>query len=106
MQLINSIAAEFKRELRQLYGDQLAGLVLFGSYARGDQNEESDVDFAVVLKNPETRSTDEVIRLVPVSTALSLKYRCIVSVLPVSEQKLNTSMQGVYQEIRREGIRL
>ncbi|QJW88049.1 nucleotidyltransferase domain-containing protein [Spirosoma taeanense] len=101
---IKLIAAEFKCELQQLYGDQLAGLVLFGSYARGNNQVESDVDFAVVLRDPNTRSTDEIVRLVPISTALSLKYGVIVSILPVSEKKLSASMQGVYQEIRREGI--
>ncbi|MFD2570560.1 nucleotidyltransferase family protein [Spirosoma soli] len=106
MQSITPIVTEFKHKLRQLYGDQLAELVLFGSYARGDSHDESDVDFAVVLENSDISSTDEVVRLVPISTALSLKYGVVVSILPVSKQKLSTSMQGVYQEIRREGIRL
>lgn len=104
MRSIKPIATEFKRELKRLYGNQLAGLLLFGSYARGDHNEDSDVDFAIILKNPATRTTDEIVRLVPLSTALSIKYGIIVSTLPVSEQKLNCSMQGIYQEIRKEGV--
>ena len=106
MHSIKPIATEFKRELKRLYGDQLTDLLLFGSYARGDQHEESDIDFAIVLKNTATRPTDEIIRLVPISTALSLKYGVIVSTLAVSEHKLNTSMQGIYQDIRKEGVRV
>ena len=101
---MEQLAADFKHGLVHMYGDQLAGLVLFGSYARGDSHAESDADFAIVLKNPATRTTNELFRLAPLSAELSLKYGVIVSILPVSEQKLNTSGQGVYQAIRKEGI--
>ena len=104
--LIESVATEFKRELQALYGDQFKGLVLFGSYARGDYQAESDMDFAIVLKSSSIRPAAEIIRLAPVSAELSLKHGVVVSVLPVSEQKLKTSGQGVYEAIRQEGIRL
>ena len=39
----------FKQGLRQLYGDRLEGLYLFGSHARGEAHTDSDVDLAVVL---------------------------------------------------------
>ena len=102
---VDAIATEFKQGLQAIYGDQLAGLVLFGSYARGDFHTESDVDFAIVLKDPTTRTAAEIFRLAPLSAELSLKHGVIISILPVSEQKLNASMQGVYESIRNEGIR-
>jgi len=105
MSKLDTIAAEFKHDLRKLYGDQLAGLILFGSYARGDFREDSDMDFAIILKDPATRTTDEIVRVAPISGELSYKYGVMVSILPVSEQKLISSMQGVYQNIREEGIR-
>src|SRR5437879_4267843 len=43
------IAEEAARRLSAAYGDRLQGLVLFGSWARGQAHEESDVDFLVVL---------------------------------------------------------
>lgn len=103
---IELLSADFKRSLQTIYGDQLVSLVLFGSYARGESYAESDVDFAVVLKDPTTRPTAEIFRLAPVTAELSLKHNLMVSVLPVSEQKLNTSQQGVYETIRSEGVRL
>jgi predicted nucleotidyltransferase len=39
-----------KAGLAEIYGDRLAGLVLYGSQARGDAREDSDVDVAVVLR--------------------------------------------------------
>lgn len=106
MDSISQITTELKNELVQLYGNQLVDMVLFGSYARGTQHPDSDIDIAIILKSPDIQSTDEIARIVPVSAALSVKHGVLLSVLPVSEKKLRTSMQGVYQEIRREGIRL
>lgn len=103
---VGPLAAEFKHSLQAIYGDQLAELVLFGSYARGDFQAESDVDFAIVLKDPTTRTTAELFRLAPLSAELSLKHGVIISILLVSEQKLHTSGQGVYEAIRKEGIQI
>lgn len=40
------------QSLREIYGDRLQRLILFGSQARGDATPESDVDVLVVLKGP------------------------------------------------------
>ena len=102
--LIQQIAKEYKAALKNLYGEDLAELILFGSYARGDQREESDVDFAIVLKNSDMRTFPVLEKTSPISSELSLKYGLMISTFPVSLQKKKTSMQGVYRNIRREGI--
>ena len=60
--VIRQIAEEHKSRLKSLYGDELVELVLFGSYARGEEHEESDVDFAIVLRNPGIRPTAELFK--------------------------------------------
>jgi predicted nucleotidyltransferase len=102
--VIQQIAKEYKSALQNIYGDDLAELILFGSYARGDQREESDVDFAVVMKDPNTRSFPIREKTSHIATELFLKYGLIVSSLIVSLQKKQTSMQGVYQDIRKQGV--
>lgn len=41
---------EASNDLKNILGDGFAGLMLFGSYARGEAGERSDVDILVVLK--------------------------------------------------------
>ncbi len=101
---IKKIAYEFKRELQKLYGDDLSALVLFGSFARGDFHEESDVDFAVVLNNNELIATDEIFKITPISTSISLKYNKIVSFLPMSLLKFNESKLAIHRYIKTEGL--
>jgi predicted nucleotidyltransferase/HEPN domain-containing protein len=42
---------ECASELEKLLGDELLGLLLFGSWARGEAREDSDVDVFIVLKS-------------------------------------------------------
>ena len=40
----------FANELRQLAGEGIEKIILIGSYARGEQTDESDIDVVVLLK--------------------------------------------------------
>ena len=102
--VIQQIAYEFKAELRKIYGDELAYLILFGSHARGDFHQDSDIDFAVVLKNPTTTSTSEIFKISDISQNISLKYNQFVTYIGMPEQKFKNSTFGLYQEIRKDGI--
>lgn len=48
---IKPILQELKKRLKDTYEDRLRSVVLFGSSARDDFTEESDVDVLVVLKS-------------------------------------------------------
>jgi predicted nucleotidyltransferase len=102
--IINQVANEYKANLQDLYGNELVELILFGSYARGDYHEESDIDFAIVLRDPHSRTATDKIKTSVLDSRLSLKYGLMLSSLLTTFQKKQTSMQGVYQEIRKEGI--
>jgi len=47
---IKKILAEHKEEIRKKYGIVIIGV--FGSYARGEQKETSDVDILVEIERP------------------------------------------------------
>jgi predicted nucleotidyltransferase len=46
---VERIAALVAEDLRQLYGQRLRQVLLFGSWARGDATDDSDIDLMVVL---------------------------------------------------------
>lgn len=104
--VIRQIALEYKEQLLQLYGTELDSLILFGSHARGDFHDESDVDFAIILKNPKARTSTEIFKTSPITATLGLKYGMALSNFPTTKSKLETSPQGIYHNIRREGIKI
>jgi uncharacterized protein len=102
--LVKKIALEFKSKLYHIYGEEFAQLILFGSYARGDFHADSDIDFALVLKNPMTTSTSEIMKISDLGHDLSLKYNKMINYIGMAELKLQKSNLGLYQEIRKDGI--
>ncbi len=47
---------ELKQALLPFFGNNFSRIILFGSYPRNDFSDESDLDFLIVLKNPEINS--------------------------------------------------
>ena len=43
------VLKKVKSAAQQLYGDKLNKIILYGSYARGDNTDESDIDIMIVL---------------------------------------------------------
>lgn len=53
----------FTRDLRRRFGGAVQGVWLFGSVARGEAHEDSDVDVAVVLEEADFATRRQVIDL-------------------------------------------
>lgn len=94
---------ELKEGLTRIYGDQLKAVYLYGSYARGDYRQGSDVDVMILLKDYKNywkelhRSSDYV-------SDISLKYDATVSCLIMKEIQWKESDMPVLRNIRKEGV--
>jgi predicted nucleotidyltransferase len=80
---INELLRELKSGLLDVYGPRLEGLYLYGSYARGDEQPESDVDVVIVLNRIENYGF-EIDRTSELISSLSLTFGVTVSRLFVS----------------------
>lgn len=47
---VSNIIYDFSVELRKILGNDLSKVILYGSYARGDFRENSDVDVMILVK--------------------------------------------------------
>lgn len=99
------IIEELKQGLRSQYGSKLQKLVLYGSFARGDADENSDIDVLVVLKE-NISPGKEIDKMMDVIFNLSLKYDTLISVYPVSQEEYRNRKSPLLLNIRREGITL
>ncbi len=46
---IRSILDQYIEEIKNIYGNHLKSIILYGSYARGDNREDSDIDIMILL---------------------------------------------------------
>ncbi len=102
---IKKVLEEFKKEIKKLYGDRLERIVLYGSYARGDATEDSDIDLLVVLKG-KVSPGEEIDRMIDIITDINLKYGILISVYPVSEEVYKKTKSPLLINVRKEGIPL
>lgn len=100
---IKTLMSELKERLRMLYGERLKGLYLFGSYARHEADEESDVDVLVVLDRVDNYS-QEIDRTGQMVSALSLKHGVTISRVFAAEQRWLEDQTMFFLNVREEAV--
>ena len=98
------VIKDFTETMKNHYGDRLSKIILYGSYARGDFNEESDIDFMVILKDEQVRATKEITYTYKLLNELTLKNDVRVSMFATSLIKFETATKALYRFVRKEGI--
>jgi predicted nucleotidyltransferase len=101
----HAIAAAVAEELRELYGERLKQVLLFGSWARGDAHPESDIDLLVVLDRIDSR-WEERDRMSDILYRHSLDNETIVCEVPVSEDELEKAEIPLLMRVREEAVRI
>lgn len=100
---IKNLLAELKKGLEKLYGKRLKAVYLFGSYARGDYNESSDVDVMIVLSDYQNYG-EEIDRNGELISRLSLEYGISISRIVMKEIQWQRSDTPLLRNIRAEGV--
>ncbi len=97
------IVAELHGGLDRIYGKRLKGVYLYGSYARGDAREDSDIDVAVVLAG-EVRRWNERKLMSKIISEICLREDCLILTTILSEQEYKEQPFAVFRSIVAEGI--
>ncbi|ODS42635.1 MAG: hypothetical protein MSIBF_04860 [Candidatus Altiarchaeales archaeon IMC4] len=100
---IEPILNEVKENLKEIYGERLKGVILYGSYARGDAVEGSDIDIIVLLKNMK----DPISELKKCSKKihqLDFLYDTLISVIPIDANQYGVRRLPLILNAKREGI--
>ena len=94
------------KELSSLYGKTLEKIVLYGSYARGEESEESDVDIALILKNESNESQHDQMLDIVVNYELMLDH--VLSVVPIESEQFHEWKNTLpfYKNVDKEGVTL
>ncbi len=87
-------------ELLKQQGINVSKVILFGSYAKGRANPDSDIDI-VVVSNQFGRDTAEEMMLL---RKIALKVDSLIEPVPLSPEDLSDNYSTFAQEIKRYGI--
>ncbi len=100
---LDSLLDDLKAQLAVHYGRRLHSVVLFGSQARGDAGDDSDVDVLVLLHGA-ANPYDEIAATRTLLSEIWLKHDCIVSCLFRSVESLEPPLGPFLGNVVREGI--
>lgn len=99
-----SALQEMCKEICNSYENYLDKIVLYGSYARGEETDESDVDIALILKEGNTESMHD--QMIDIVVDYEIECGVTLSVVPIEyEQYMKwNKVLPFYVNIDKEGI--
>lgn len=100
---LGEILKEVKAKLQEILGDNLVEVILFGSYARGEASEWSDVDVLVVVKRWPT--PEELDRMAEATNKYAIEKGVVISLVPYVE-KPDMNSDPLILNVMREGIKV
>ena len=100
---IEHLTQDLKKGITDLYGSRLRGLYVFGSYARGNVDAESDIDILVVLDQVQNPAT-EIDRTGYLVSDLSLRHGISISRVFLSERDWLEGSTVFLQNVREEAV--
>ncbi|MCL2766566.1 MAG: nucleotidyltransferase domain-containing protein [Peptococcaceae bacterium] len=105
-QELNTILDIFVEECKALFGEKLSNVRLFGSYARGDHSDDSDIDVMVILDMSEEETRRSLDGVCHIASELDLKYNTAIMPVLVSkgEYELHKDSYGFCRNVEREGV--
>lgn len=103
---LSEILKEMLVAYQAVYGEALVEILLYGSYARGDFEEDSDVDIVAIVKGSRIHLQEQLKKIWEVSSDLEIDYETIISptVIPHDEFEKYKNDIPYYRNIRNEGV--
>lgn len=102
-----AILGEVVRSCDPVFGNALKDAYLYGSYARGDYDAESDIDILLTVDMDQGALAKYRGNVGVISSRLSLKHDVTVSVTvkPLAQFLQYANVLPYYRNVLREGIR-
>lgn len=93
--------------LKQIYGNNLQAVVLYGSVARGMDTEESDIDIDIeVFVSEDNEQKHDV--MTDLNVDLELEFGKVISILLIDPEEYGkwNAVSPFYRNVKNEGVTL
>lgn len=84
--LTNTMKEDLPQGVVDLFSDSILAIILYGSVARNDNTDESDIDIVIIIKNEMDDATKE--QFIHWSAELDLRYDRVFSIIDIQEENM------------------
>ena len=107
-QTINVLLDKYLLEIQKIYGSHLKSVILYGSYARGDFSEDSDIDITAIVHGERAELQEKLKEVWDATAEVGLKNDVVVSptVIPYDEYMKYKDTLPYYRNIAEEGQKI
>lgn len=96
----------FSNKMKDLFGEKLKQIVLFGSYARGDYDNESDIDVMVLVDMDDIEISKYHSNVVAISSEIDLAYEVVLTPIIQNNSRFMQYIDDLpfYRNVKLEGV--
>ncbi len=104
--LIKNIVQEFCNSIKGIFGNELSRIIVYGSYARGDYTDSSDIDVMILVKIPEGLIRDYTDDVADCAFDILMKYGVDISPIVKNENHFYEWADNLpyYRNVWDEGV--
>lgn len=105
---IRTVAEIFAEEAQKIYGNKLRSVILYGSCARGDFQNDSDIDVLLLMNVSKEHLAEERRKIFAMSDRLDLEYEVVLAPVLQSYEVYENYLpvSAFYQNVQREGVKI
>lgn len=102
--LPDDVKEEVVQGLTDIFQKNISMIILYGSVARGEATDESDIDIAIILKDEMDAQAKK--RFIGWAADMDIRYERVFSIVDIREENMAKwgRVLPFYQNIRREGV--
>ena len=102
--LSNDMKDELIRGLTEIFKENIKMIILYGSVARNEAKDDSDIDIAIIMKNDMDEKTQE--QFIRWSADMDIRFDKVFSIIDIQEEKLEQwgNVLPFYKNVQKEGI--
>lgn len=102
--LMDEMREELVEGLTGIFQNNISMIILYGSMARKEATNESDIDIAIIIKNEMDSQTKK--RYISWAADMDMRYEKVFSIVDIQEDNMKKweRVFPFYQNIRKEGI--
>lgn len=99
---------DFIKEVKEMLGDRLKKIILYGSYARGDYTKNSDIDIMILTDFNDKEIEEYRDKISDIAFNIELEKEIYISPIIKNIDKYNARVNVIpfYMNVEKEGVEL